>query len=164
MRGPFAPGNHSATDIQALILNSQMDRLDDIMDRRREAAVALNERFASVDGLTGTPMGEGDTRSTHHLYLLKVDPDVIGGDIQDLKAKLKERGVTQIQHFAPLYKFSIMDQLGYDTDAIQESCPVTEDLFNRRFTHLPLYPLSEEQVTFMGDAVVESIEEISAGR
>jgi len=164
MGAPFVAGNHSATEIQAVGLYSQMQRIDEIIAARRQAAERLNKKFEKVDGITGTPMGSGTTRSTHHLYLLQVDPDRIGGNVQSLKAKLKERGVTQITHFAPLYKFQIMKQLGYDTDALQNSCPVAEDMFNNRFTHLPIYGLSEEQLDFMADAVIESVEEIKAGR
>jgi len=56
------------------------------------------------------------------------------------------RGVVNIPHFAPLYKFSIMRQLGYDTEAIQATCPVSVEAFNRRFTHLPLYEFSSQDL------------------
>ena len=88
----------------------------------------------------------------------------MGADIQALKAKLTDRGVTQIPHFGPLYKFQILRQLGYDTEAIQAACPVSEDLFTRRFTHLPIYGLSAEQSRYLGDAVIGSVGELSRGR
>jgi len=163
MRGPFAAGNHSATEIQAVALGSQLQRVDKIIAARRAAARALNRRFRRVPGLRGTPMDHGTTRGTHHLYQLQIDPQVVGADIQDLKGKLTERGVTQIPHFGPLYKFQILRQLGYDTAAIEASCPVCEDLFNHRFTHLPIYGLSAEQVQYLGDAVIESVAELRRG-
>jgi len=164
MRGLFAAGNHSATEIQAVGLASQMQRVDRIIQARRKTAEALNRRFAKIRGILGTPMDSGRTKGTHHLYLLQIDPEVVGANIQDLKRKLTERGVTQIPHFAPLYKFQIMRQLGYDTEAIQASCPVAEDVFTNRFTHLPIYGLTVEQVKYLGDAVIESVEELRAGR
>ena len=164
MRGLFVAGNHSATEIQAVGLMSQMRRNDRIIAARRHTAQTLNRRLAAVRGLQGTPMDRGRTRGTHHLFQLQVDPDVIGANVQDLKRKLTERGVTQIPHFAPLYKFQIMRQLGYDTGAIQASCPVCEDVFANRFTHVPIYGLTAEQVRYLGDAVIESVEELRAGR
>jgi dTDP-4-amino-4,6-dideoxygalactose transaminase len=140
-----------------------MQRIDAIIADRRRAAAALNRRFQRVRGLSGTPMDHGATTGTHHLFQLQIDPDIIGADIQALKPKLTERGVTQIAHFAPLYKFQIMKQLGYDTEAIQSNCPVCEDLFTRRFTHLPIYGFTPEQVKYLGDAVVDSVEELRAG-
>jgi len=164
MRGPFAPGNHSVTEIQAVGLLSQMRRIERILATRRRHARMLNRRFAKVPGLVGTPMDSGKTRGTHHLFLLQIDPDVVGANVQALKAKLKQRGVTEIAHFGPLYKFQIMKRLGYDTQAIQESCPVAEDVFQNRFTHLPVYGLTDAQVRYMADAVVESVEELRHGR
>jgi dTDP-4-amino-4,6-dideoxygalactose transaminase len=164
MRGSFVAGNHSATEIQAVALHSQMQRIDRIIAARREVAQELNRRFARVPGIQGTPMDHGETRGTHHLYQLQIDPDVVGADIQDLKQKLTDRGVTQIPHFGPLYKFQIMRQLGYDTEAIQAGCPVCEDLFAHRFTHLPIYGLSAAQVRYLGDAVIESVEELRRGQ
>jgi dTDP-4-amino-4,6-dideoxygalactose transaminase len=164
MRGQFVAGNHSVTEIQAVALMSQMQRIDRIIDARRRAAEKLNQRLAKVRGIQGTPMDHGDTRGTHHLYQLQIDPDAVGANIQQLKAKLADRGVTQIAHFAPLYKFQIMRQLGYDTEAIQASCPVCEDLFMNRFTHLPIYGLTTPQLRYMADAITDSVAELRAGR
>lgn len=164
MRGPFAAGNHSATEIQAVGLASQMGRIDAIIASRRDAARALNARLAKVRGVQGTPMDKGRTRGTHHLYLLQIDPGVVGADVQALKQKLSQRGVTQIPHFAPLYKFQVLRQLGYDTAAIQDGCPVAEEAFSRRFTHLPIYGLSASQLRYLADSVIESVAELRAGR
>ena len=141
-----------------------MRRNEHIIKVRRRVAERLNRRFAKIPGILGTPMDNGRTRGTHHLYLLQIDPDVVGANIQDLKRKLADRGVTQIPHFAPLYKFRIMKQLGYDTEAIQTSCPVCEDLFRNRFTHLPIYKLTPTQIRALGDAVIESVDELRRGK
>lgn len=164
IRGPFAAGNHSVTEIQALGLYGQMRRNDRIIAIRRRVAKALNCRFTKVPGILGAPMDTAHIKGTHHLYLLQIDPDVVGADVQALKRKLADRGVTQIAHFAPLYKFQVMRQLGYDTASIEASCPQAENVFNHRFTHLPLYGLTPSQVKYLGDAVIESVEELRAGR
>jgi len=158
--GYFAAGNHSATEIQAVGLMSQMRRLKKIIAARKAAADYLSRRFSKVPGLVPPLPDTRTTRSTHHLYLLQVDPDKAGGDIQELKKKLTERGVTQIPHFAPLYKFMVMKQLGYDTKAIQASCPVTEELFMRRFTHLPIYDFTKSQIKLLADLVIDAVEEM----
>ena len=164
MRGRFAAGNHSITEIQAMGLCGQMRRNDRIIDTRRRITLALNRRFAKVPGLIGAPMDTNQVQGAHHLYLLQIDPDVVGSNIQDLKRKLAERGVTQIAHFAPLYKFQVMKQLGYDTASIQAGCPCAEDAFANRFTHVPIYGLTAAQVKYLGDSVIESVEELRAGR
>jgi dTDP-4-amino-4,6-dideoxygalactose transaminase len=85
-----------------------------------------------------------------------VDPAVLGADSQIFKARLAELGVTNIPHFAPLYHFNLFHQLGYDQAEMAASCPVAEEAFAHRFTHLPLYPLTEGQVTQMGDLVEQA--------
>jgi len=162
--GPFAAGNHSATEIQAVGLSSQIKRLGRIIARRRAAAAYLNRRFGGVEGLITPPADTARTRGTHHLYLLQVDHRSVGADVQVLKQKLSGRGVVNVPHFAPLYKFSLMRQLGYDTRAIERTCPVAEEVFNHGFTHLPLYDLTDGQLRYMADAVIESLNEMKAGR
>jgi perosamine synthetase len=160
--GPFVPGNYSTTEIQALGLNLQIERNDEIIAKRRKAAEYLNERFAGNDAIIPQDMGNEDVIPTFHLYLLQIDPQKAGSDIQRLKALLTEKGVTSIPHFGPLYRFKIIEEMGYDVDAIAKLCPVCEEVFYKRFTHLPLYGLSKNQLEYMADAVLESIKEMQA--
>ena len=81
-----------------------------------------------------------------------------------MKRKLEDRGITNIPHFAPLYKFDVIKKLGYEVEKIEKSCPVAEDAFSNRFTHLPLYGLSGEQLKFMADSVLEAIGEMQEGK
>ena len=162
--GPQMPGNHSSTEIQAACLLGQLGRLGEIIRVRRERAEYLTGRFAEVPGLVPALLDTDEIQSTYHLYLLQVDPEVMGGDIQQFKQRLTDKGVTNIPHFAPLYHFHVFKQFGYDRDAIAATCPNAEEVFNRRFTHLPLYPLTDEQVELMADLVIEAAEEMKAGK
>jgi len=155
-----APGNHSSTEIQAVSLLNQTKRIKKIIGERRKNAEYLNKRFKGVEGLILPPLDTKDIKSTHHLYLIQVEPEKLKGDIQLFKKKLIEKGITPLPHFAPLYRFSYMKQLGYNVEKIKKSCPNAEEVFLRRFTHLPLYPLTDEQVKYMADKVIETIEEM----
>ena len=162
--GPFVAHNSSATEIQAIGLLRQMDRMEGIIKTRKKNAEYLDSRFSKNEAIIPQLMDTEDIQSTYHLYLLQIDPEKAGGDIQELKKKLDERGVTNIPHFAPLYKFEVIKRLGYDTAEIERSCPVSEEVFNRRFTHLPLYPLTPEQVEYMADAVLDAVSELKKER
>ena len=94
---------------------------------------------------------------------MQIDPDKAGGDVQLLKKKLEEKGVTNIPHFGPLYRFEVVSGMGYDPDKIAKTCPVCEEVFYRRFTHLPLYGLSAEQLSYMADAILQSVDEMQRG-
>jgi dTDP-4-amino-4,6-dideoxygalactose transaminase len=157
-------GNHSVTEIQAIGLSLQLKRMAQIIAHRKQAKEYLNDRLAKVDGIITPPSDSRDIKSTHHLYCLQIDHSKVGGDIQTLKKKLTDKGVVNIPHFAPLYHFSIMRQLGYDTTAIARTCPVSEEAFQHRFTHLPLYKLSTDDLRFLADAVIAAVQETKEGR
>ena len=131
-------GNSSITEAQALGLELQMARLDQIIAARRKAAEYTNSVLAEEDGILVERQDTPDTYGTHHLYLLRIDPQKIGGDIRVLEKKLKEKGLTNITHFGPMYRFQVMKDLGYDEDAIAATCPVTERMFYTSYAHLPV--------------------------
>ena len=162
---PFMAGNSSTTEIQGLGLSLQVARNEEILAKRTAAAKYLTERFAANDAIIPQDLGNENIRPSFHLYLLQIDPAKAGGDIQVLKKKLEEKGVTQIAHFGPLYRFKVVsDLLGFDPDEIAKTCPNCEEVFYKRFTHLPLYGLSDEQLEYMADAVLESVAEMQQGK
>ncbi|MBE6915419.1 MAG: DegT/DnrJ/EryC1/StrS family aminotransferase [Ruminococcaceae bacterium] len=161
---PFVALNYSTTEIQGLGLTLQIARNEEIIAERRRAAEYLTNRFKANDAIIPQDLGNDEIKPTFHLYLLQIDPAKAGGDIQVLKKKLEEKGVTQIAHFGPLYRFQVVADMGYDQDAIAKTCPVCEEVFYKRFTHLPLYGLSDEQLQYMADAVLESVAEMQAGK
>ena len=153
-------GNHSSTEIQAVVLINQFKRLPEIIKIRKENAEYLNSRFAEIEEILPCPLDTEEIKSAYHLYLFQLDHTKLNGDIQDFKQKMTERGVIQIPHFAPLYRFSYLKQLGYDTSSIQESCPNAENAFLHKFTHFPLYPLTSEQLKYLADNVIEAVIEM----
>jgi len=155
-----AAGNHSSTEIQAVALLNQLKRLPEIIEIRRKNAEYMSRRFKDVEEIIPCQLDTEDIKGTYHLYLFQLDPDKVNGDIQDFKKKMTEKGIVQIPHFAPLYRFSFLKQLGYDTKAMQMSCPNAERAFLHKFTHLPLYPLTNEQLEYMADTVVECVKDM----
>ena len=161
--GPFVAGNHSTTEIQALGLARQVERIDQIIAERREAAAYLTARLSADPALTSQDMGSDNIKPTFHLYRLLIDPVLAGGDVQTFKRKLSDKGVTTIPHFGPLYRFHVAAAFGYDGDAIAKTCPVCEEVFDHRFTHFPIYGLTQEQLAYMADAILESVAEMRRG-
>jgi len=153
-------GNHSPTEIQAIALREQLKRNQAIIDVRRKNAEYLNERFKDIEEILPCPLDTDEIKSTYHLYLLQLDWKKMKGDIQEFKSKLSKKGITQIPHFAPLYRFSYLKQLGYDTEAMKKSCPNAEEAFLHKFTHLPLYPLTNDQIKYLANSVIEVVKEM----
>ena len=155
-----ASNNSSATEIQGLGLALQVARYDKILAERRRNAEYMTKRLSGNPAIIPQDLGNKDIVPTFHMYLLQIDPDKAGGDIQEFKRRITEKGVINIPHFCPLYRYNIIEQLGYDRDAIAATCPNCENVFDRTFTHLPIYDINDEQLEFMADAVLETIDEM----
>ena len=156
----FVAGNHSSTEIQAVALLSQMHRVKEIIRERFNAFSYLRKRFSEESAIYLPNEDTEKTKGTHHLYLLRIDPEKAGGNIQDLKKLLENRGIVQIPHFAPLYHFDLLTKMGYDKKEIAEQCPNAEQVFNNEFTHLPLYKFPRNKLEYLADNVLGAIREM----
>lgn len=159
-----ASNNASVTEIQALALLQQLKRYPKILAERRREATYMTKRLSGVPGIVPQALGGADIKPTFHLYQLQIDPKVVGGDVQALKRKLEEKVVTNIPHFGPIYRFATSIAKGNDVKRIAATCPVTEYVFDRCYTHLPIYGLTKDQLSYMADAILESVAEMKAGR
>ena len=159
-----ASNNASVTEIQAIGLMQQLKRYDKILKERKREAEYMTKRLKGVSGIIAQDLGSADIKPTFHLYQLQIDPEKVGGDVQMLKAKLEEKGVTNIPHFGPIYRFAASIGRGFNEKKIAKTCPVTEYVFDRCYTHLPIYGLTREQLKFMADAIIESVTEMQAGK
>ncbi len=157
---PCVASNFSTTEIQAVALLNHIRRNEQIIAERRKVAQKIHDAFVNVPGLIPGPMHSPAFGSTFHLFLLRVDPKLIPGGIQPFKQSLARKGITQIAHFCPLYHYKLFNELGYDEAAIAASCPGAEQIFFEHYTHLPLYGLSDDQVDYMIDAVVQTANEL----
>jgi dTDP-4-amino-4,6-dideoxygalactose transaminase len=159
-----ASNNASVTEIQAIGLMQQLKRYDKILKERKREATYMTRRLTGVPGIIPQALGDKDNVPTFHLYQLQIDPKTAGGDVQTLKAKLEQKGVTNIPHFGPVYRFAASVGSGFDEKKIARTCPVTEYVFDKCYTHLPIYGLTKEQLKYMADAIIESVAEMRAGR
>lgn len=156
----FVAGNHSSTEIQAVVLMSQMKRIKTIIAERQKAFNYLRKRFSEDDAIYLPPEDTKETRGTHHLYLFRIHPEKAGGTIQDLKILLRKRGIIQIPHFGPLYHFDLLKKMGYNKNEIAVQCPNTEQVFNNEFTHFPIYKFPREKLAYLADGVLDAIKEM----
>lgn len=159
-----ASNNASVTEIQAIALMQQVKRYGRILAERKREATYMTKRLSGVLGILPQDLGNADMKPTFHLYQLQIDPKIVGGDVQTLKAKLEEKGVTNIPHFGPIYRFAASIGRGFDEKKIAKTCPVTEYVFDKCYTHLPIYGLTKDQLKFMADAIIESVAEMRAGK
>jgi len=158
-----ASNNASVTEIQAIGLMRQIKRYPKILAERKREATYMTKRLSGIPGIIPQDLGNANMKLTFHLYQLQIDPKIVKGDVQLLKKKLDEKGVTNIPHFGPIYRFSAAVNKGYNEKKIAATCPVTEYVFDKCYTHLPIYGLTQAQLTYMADAIIASVAEMKAG-
>jgi dTDP-4-amino-4,6-dideoxygalactose transaminase len=126
--------NYKLSDIAAAILLVQMDRIGELLDRRRAVAARYAELLADEELVT-VPHVPQDRTHAWQSYLLTLDPSV---DRVGVAADLRAQGIgcghgTSACHLQPVYE-------------TKQRCPVSADLFQRQFA-IPMHAeLSMSQV------------------
>ncbi|MFI0942415.1 DegT/DnrJ/EryC1/StrS family aminotransferase [Streptomyces sp. NPDC021020] len=126
--------NYKLSDIAAAILQVQLDRVDELLQRRNRAAAAYAELLGDDELLT-LPHVPADRTHAWQSYLVTLDPRV---DRAGLAGALRAQGIGCGQgawatHLQPVY-------------ASERSCPVSADLFARNLA-IPMHAeLTEDQV------------------
>lgn len=126
--------NYKLSDIAAAILQVQLDRVDELLQRRNRAAAGYAELLGGDDLLT-LPHVPDDRTHAWQSYLVTLDPRV---DRAGVAAALRAQGIGCGQgawatHLQPVYRS-------------EQSCPVSADLFARNLA-IPMHAeLTTDQV------------------
>lgn len=133
--------NYKLSDIAAAILQVQLSRVGELLDRRRSVAARYAELFADEELLT-LPHVPPDRTHAWQTYMVTLDPDV---DRAAVAADLRAQGIgcghgTWACHLQPVY----------DT---RQPCPVSADLFHRNLA----IPMHAELTTRQIERVAETL-------
>jgi dTDP-4-amino-4,6-dideoxygalactose transaminase len=88
----FLALNYRMTELQGAVALAQLDKLEDVVDRRIALAEQMTSVLAGVPGIA-TPRVEALDVHTYWKYCLRVDAAVIPGGTVALGAALKKRGI-----------------------------------------------------------------------
>lgn len=118
--------NYKLSDIAAAILQVQLSRTAELLERRRTVALSYAELLQDEDLVT-LPHVPPDRTHAWQSYMVTLDPNV---DRADLAADLRARGIscghgTWACHLQPVYE-------------TKQVCPVSADLFGRNLA-IPMH-------------------------
>lgn len=125
--------NYRMTDIAAALGRSQLARLNELVDRRHEIAAAYDEAFAGLP-LT-VPWRQPETRSSFHLYIVRLDLARIRRSHRAIFESLRAKGIGVNLHYIPVYKQPWYRDLGFP----EAYCPEAEAYYGDAIS-LPIFP------------------------
>lgn len=140
--------NYRLTDIQAALITSQLNKLNQFKAVRKNITRRYDNAFADSSGLIlQKEIKESDT--VRHIYLVQLVLESLNVGRKEIYAALKAENVYCNIHYIPVYYFPYYRKLGYQKGL----CPNAEKLYERILT-LPLYPsMREEDVSSVIAAV-----------
>ena len=141
--------NSRLDTIQAAVLNVKLAQLDTYIANRQRAAAYYDHAFANHPNIT---IPARDPKSTHvfHQYTLVLK----GVDRAAFQAKLQEKGIASMVYYpVPMH----MQKAYTDSRYKEGDFPVTEELSNNVMS-LPMHTeLTEEQLAYIVNGVIEAI-------
>jgi UDP-4-amino-4,6-dideoxy-N-acetyl-beta-L-altrosamine transaminase len=137
--------NYRMTDIQAALGVSQLSRLDDFIKRRHDIAADYDRAFADLP--VRTPWQHPDTRSSYHLYPIRVHSPRKGQ--RAVYDALHQNGIASNLHYIPVYLQPYYAAMGFS----EGYCLEAESYFKETIS-LPMYAtLTEAQRAHVISAV-----------
>ncbi len=140
--------NYRLTDFQSALINSQLDKIDAFIARRKEIAEKYDQAFAHMpEIILQKEIPQADT--CRHLYIIQLNLDRLAcSRLEFFKAMTAENVVPQV-HYIPVYWFPYYQKMGYKKGI----CPNAETIYEGIMS-IPLFPkMTDEDVETVIHAV-----------
>ncbi|BCB40349.1 UDP-bacillosamine synthetase [Bacillus cereus] len=139
------------TDIMAAIGLVQLDRYENLMNRRR-AIIEMYDRALSPLGIKGLQHYGENFASSGHLYLVRI-PGIGETERNEIIIKMAEMGVACNVHYKPLPMLTAYKNLGFDI----KGYPNAFNMYKNEIT-LPLHTqLSNQDIEYIIDCLKKSL-------
>jgi perosamine synthetase len=144
--------NYRLTDVQCALGKSQLKRVPEWVDRRRQIAARYNHALERIDLVDALEVSE-DVVHAYHLYVVQLNLHRLSASREQVFRALRAEGVGVNVHYIPVHTFAL-----YRSGAGTVSLPAAEAAYDRILT-LPMYPgLTDADVDNVADVVLEVCE------
>lgn len=126
--------NYRIPDINCALGTSQIGKLDNWIERRRELAALYNAAFRD-NSLIEIPTEREDCQSAWHLYIVRIRPEALTASRAEIFAALRAENIGVNVHYIPVPWMSYYTRLGYE----KGNWPVAEAEYERAIS-IPLFP------------------------
>ncbi len=148
--------NYKLTNVQAAVGLVQLERIDEMLDRRRAVAAERDELLAGLEEIT-VPYCPEDRWHTYYLYTCLV-PEAWAGEKRDRVREImdEEYGISCVVANPPCYRSN--EFLNQNTD--HSDLPRSE-LLGKRLLCVPIHPLiSTSDNEYIAAALWETVERV----
>ncbi|MCR4404975.1 MAG: DegT/DnrJ/EryC1/StrS family aminotransferase [Candidatus Acetothermia bacterium] len=146
--------NYRLSELNCALGLAQLERLEEILEKRERVAQMYNDRLRDIDGVE-SPYISPDVRMSWFVYVVRLSEEYSPEDRDRMLQGLKARGIGCSNYFPPIHLQPVYRELGYR----EGDFPVTERVAARTIA-LPFHNnLTEREV----DYVVRSLKELLSG-
>jgi len=145
--------NFRMTNLQAAIGLAQLERMEEIIARKRWMGQAYTERLQGVPGLQ-LPVEESWAKQVYWMYGIVLDQAMVGMDARAFTDILQRKGVETRPFFLGMHEQPVFRAMGLK---LEGHFPVTERIARQGF-YLPSgLAITESQIDEVVDAVKEAL-------
>jgi len=145
--------NYRMTDIQAALGLSQMDRLNNFVEKRQAIARYYDESLSTLPVLAQCQL-EGSS-SSYHLYVIRLKLDLINKTQRQVYDELRLMGILVNLHYIPIYRQPYYEKMNFKSGY----CPQAEKYYSEAIS-IPIYPsMNREELDF----IVQTLHDIILG-
>ncbi|GGJ64262.1 UDP-4-amino-4,6-dideoxy-N-acetyl-beta-L-altrosamine transaminase [Anoxybacillus voinovskiensis] len=143
--------NYRMTDIQAALGLSQLQKLNQFIERRQLIANRYNEAFQEMKEII-VPHHLNCVTSSWHLYIIKLNVSALKVGRKEVFEALQAENIGVQVHYIPIYFHPYYQKSGYKRGI----CPIAEEWYENVIT-LPLFPkMTDEDI----DSIIQGVKKV----
>jgi perosamine synthetase len=144
--------NYRMDELAAALGCSQMERIEEILEKRAKVAEMYNQKLAKIKEVQIPYIAPDTSKMSWFVYVIRL---ARGIDRDNVMKYLNQEGVQCKPYFTPIHLQPFyVDMFGFK----KGDYPITEDVSSRTIA-LPFFTnLTEEQIEYVGGKVQEAIE------
>ena len=140
--------NYRMTNIQAAIGLAQLEKIDELIERRRKNAHLYNKLLKNIEGIT-LPVEKEWAKNVYWMYSILIE-DKFGINRDELMNKLEKKGIETRPFFVPIHQQPVFHKMGWYEE---EKYPIAERLASRGINLPSSSGLKEKEIRYICDVI-----------